>query len=76
MGENAPYRTSISQVDDHTIYASVREVLPGQSVPPEDPFLAQFVQFVLMNGFMSFDTEKKTHPVMVQVFLIQSFLVL
>jgi hypothetical protein len=67
LGKHAAYRTSISQVDDQSIWKTVREVLPGEDVDAEDPFLDEFVQFVRMSGFMSFDTERKKHPVMVQV---------
>ena len=61
------YRTAVSQVDDQSIWKTVREVLPGEDVSPDDKFLDEFVQFVKMSGFMSFDTERKKHPVMVQV---------
>ena len=70
MRLNAPYRTSVSQVYEQTIYKTVREILPGEVVSPEDPFLIKFVEFVKMSGFMSFDTERKKHPVMVQVIII------
>lgn len=72
-GENAPYRTSVGQVYDHTIYNTVCEVLPGVSVKPDDPFLAEFVRYVQFEGFMAFDTEKKKQPVVVQVIIIESF---
>jgi hypothetical protein len=69
MGNDAPYRTSILHVNNHSIYDSVREILPGEAVSSEDPFLQKFVDYVKMDGFMAFDTERKKPPVMVQVMM-------
>jgi hypothetical protein len=67
MFPDSPYRTTLRQVADGNIWKTVREVLPGQAIDPKDPFLDEFITFVHMNGYLSFDTERPAHPVMVQV---------
>jgi len=59
------YRTTVG--DKYTFTNSVKEVLPGECVSEEDQFLDEFVHYTRMCGFMSFDTERKDPPVMVQV---------
>ena len=61
------YRTKIDDCLNRSIEFTIMEVLPGQFVHPHDPFLAQFVHYTEMCGFMAFDTERTEHPVMVQV---------
>ena len=63
---HAEYRTCLSQVHDHTIWTTVREILPGD-YPREDAFQEDFVDCVRRYGYCAFDTERNGHPVMVQV---------
>ena len=66
-GANSPYRTNIKQVRDKSIYKTVREILPGQTVEDNDKFLQEFVHDVERDGVMTFDTERQEYPPMVQV---------
>ena len=60
------YRTD-STNDEITLRHTVREILPGETVPADDPFLEEFVHYTIMAGFLAFDTERKKQPVMLQV---------
>jgi hypothetical protein len=66
-GQNSPYHTNIKQVRNKSIYKTVREVLPGKGVEDDDPFLQDFLFHVERDGLMTFDTERKEFPPMVQV---------
>jgi len=61
------YRTKINDAIDHSIHLTIKEVLPGETVHPDDPFLAKFVHYTELSGFMAFNTKRTEHPVMVQV---------
>jgi hypothetical protein len=67
FGPNSPYRTTIKQARNKSIYNTVREVLPGQSVEDGDVFLQDFLSHVERDGLMTFDTERQEYPPMVQV---------
>jgi hypothetical protein len=73
LGPNSPYRTSVNQVRNKSIYKTVREVLPGQLVEESDAFLQDFLHHVQRDGLMTFDTERQEYPPMVQVINVTGF---
>jgi hypothetical protein len=70
MNEKSPYRTKVSDARNKSLYKTVREVLPGQAVEDDDPFLQDFLFHVNRDGLMTFDTERQDYPPMVQVCLV------
>jgi hypothetical protein len=67
LNEKSPYKTKLADAKNKSLYKTVREVLPGQGVEDDDPFLQDFLFYVNRDGIMTFDTERQEFPPMVQV---------